>query len=102
MATKKKTTKRSNNVDGIFTKPVEIGELPVKKFEKTSKYIDALAGITKKGSWFQIAEFEKGSQANGIAQFLRKSADQLPKGNWVFATRTQDNGKVGLFAQLAK
>lgn len=103
MAAKKKVVrKRSDNTAGILSKPQEFDDLPTKKFEKTSQYIAPLYDISKKGKWYLIAEFEKSSQANGIAQFLRKSPAQLPKGNWDFATRTLDSGKVGLFAQIAK
>jgi len=99
MARAKKSVK---NTDGILSKPVAFDELPTKKFEKTSKYIDALSAVTKKKQWFLIAEFDKTTQASGIAQFLRRSQANLPKGAWDFATRTLDSGKVGLFAQIVK
>jgi len=95
--------KNAKNTDGILKTPVEFKEgLPTKKFEKTSKYADALVNIKKKKSWFLIATFEKPQQANGIAQYLRKNPLSLPKGVWEFSTRTLDDGRSGLFAQIVK
>jgi len=96
------TKSKQKNTDGILARPVAVDELPAKKFEKTSKYIDALSMITKKKQWYLVADFDKPTQAASIAQFLRRSQASLPKGAWDFATRTLDNGRSGLFAQIVK
>lgn len=97
---KKNAAKKAPTVEGILSTPEFVDELPVKRFEKTSKYILALVPLLKrKNKWALIATFEKGSTANGIASFLRREPANLPgDGKWDFATRGLEEGKYGLYA----
>lgn len=72
----------------VFDVPIPAAEPPPPPQKKGAQgaYVEPLVQIrSDPGQWFQIAETDKPSQANGIASNLRNGHTARPDGEYEFA-----------------